>query len=589
MNTIKRDHKGDAVFIDTSTQIINEMRSSRWTHVFHFKHSDGFYYEVDFEKDLALIENPRTDLPKLILAEHKLFEIPLPVTIQSYSSRDRYENYLNKYFLSLFSNYFVEKANPLKIDIFKIVLEKDKLEKIRKFFLENGLKEHEDFILYIIAKIEGIYIQDIEFNEQKDQIKEIRNYPTEVKKLIEVLKLSEHKWSDTQNHNLMPGAELNYITFHYTNRKENSIKLNDPSLISTITKATKEYYNRGRLRNWEKQLQNSTSAISENQLPKEFRSKVIKSLHNFFKGINFYDYGIKKTTDAEMYAIAGILDFAHIKFYDKKGSKYDFELEEDKKNIKQQIRTENKRKELKYTQTHFAAKDLNSDFSNLLKYFDANFINSINPVYSEYELTIAGTITHIFDINHLLPSVVHIFCCLKDWHFKIGHQFEALINNEVNSNKDYHSWKTLMRSFENEESFEEVNLKLSSGDKCSFSENLSLHLLENALKEYYQNHNLEFENDFYESQVVLGRQQGSFRLVTTGKLHQPFNRFLPKFCRECYQFLLCEAPPSDNELQPSEKYYSIIGQLLLEASFFENPYLDEQFIKEQVKYWHQIK
>jgi hypothetical protein len=575
---IPRDKKGDIISSEIPQDFFTDIHNSRFTYVFHFKDEDGFFVEVDYEK--WSFEDMRTDWPKFELEEYQIFKAEKPPNDEDWTKRQYYNNCLNQFFTPIFIGKF-KNSDDLKIDIYTLVIPKATLKNICDFIENIGLVKHKDFILFLIAKIEQVYVQDVEFYDRPEQRKILKEFPNEVKKLHQVLKFAEHKsYEDT-----LKKPILEQVAFHYNTIKP--IKINDTSLLSNITNSTIKYFDSGAQRNWEKQLLSSPSVYDENQLPNQFRHRLCNVLHNFFKAVKAFDFGTKKTTDAELEAIARILDFAYVKFQNNK--KEELDIDDDLALIKQHIKNAIKRKEIKYETFDFKIKELQPDLDKLNKHFNKELINAGNSNYTKHDIIDVYSITDRFKINDSAPHLLYVFSCLKQKSFQIRHQFELLLNKEIESNTDYQSWKKLIELIKTKEKFSEIKFKIGNGEKeYTFQERLSFELLEQALFEFYSNNKFEFEIDFYESNLEFGANNRSTKLVTTGKLHQPANRFLSLFCKQCYQFLLIEYPPSEREWSPSKKYFSIIGLLLINSLLLGHNRWDEEFIFKKVEYWYNL-
>ncbi len=533
---------------------------------------------VDYDK--FPIEDMRTDLPKFDLEEYQLFKTDIPASDEYFIKQDSYNFYLNQFFTPIFRGK-MQNLDDFEIDIYKLIIPKTRLKNICDFIENIGLVKHKDFILFLIAKIEQIYVQDVEYYDRPEQRDIIKNFPAEVKKLHRVLKIAEHK----PQQNPIEKPILEQISFHYNTT--GPIKINDTSLVSNITNSTIKYYDSLAQRNWEKQLLSSTSVYDENQLPNQFRHRLCIVLHNFFKAVKAFDFGVKKTTDAEIEAIARILDFAHVKFRNNKNEEFDIDV--DLYHIRQHIKNAIKRKEIKHETFDFSIKELQVGLEKLNKYFDKELINAGNFDYTKHDLIDVYSITDRFEINDSAPHLLYVFSCLKQKSFQIGHQFELLLNKEIESNTDYQAWKKLIELIKTKKKISEIKFKMESDEKeYAFQERLSFELLEQAFFEYYNKNKFEFEIDFYESHLEFGANNRSTKLVTTGKLHQPENRFLSIFCKQCYQFLLIEYPPSERECSPSKKYFSIIGLLLINSLLLGHNRWDEEFIFKKVEYWYNL-
>jgi hypothetical protein len=449
-----RDKKGDIIRPEISQDFFTEIHNSRFTYVFHFKDKDGFFEKVDYEKWST--EDMRTDLPKFELEEYQLFKTNIPASNEYFISRDSYNFYLNQFFTPIFKGR-VQQLDDLKLDIFKLVIPKERLQSICDFIEKSDLKDHKDFILFLIAKIEQVYVRDVEFYDRPEQRKIIKEFPNEVKKLHEVLKIAERKpYKDT-----LKKPILKQVSFHYNTIKP--IKISDTSLLSNITDSTIEYFNNGAQRNWEKQLLCAANVYDENQLPNQFRHRLCNVLHIFFKAVKAFDFGTKKTTDAEIVAIARILDFAYVKFQNNKNEEFDIDV--DLSLIKQHIKNAIKRKEIKYETFDFNIKELQPDLDKLNEYFDKELLIAGNFNYTKNDLSDVYSITDRFEINNSAPHLLYVFSCLKQKSFQIGHQFELLFNKEIENNTDYQSWKKLIELIKSKKKFSEIQFKIENDEK----------------------------------------------------------------------------------------------------------------------------
>ena len=117
----------------------------------------------------------------------------------------------------------MRELDNLKIDIFKLIIPKEKLNEICDFIKDSALESHKDFILFLIAKIEQVYVRDVEFYDRPDERKIIKEFPNEVKKLHKVLKLSENKTYEEDKNK----PTLQEISFRYN--IASPIKIKDKS------------------------------------------------------------------------------------------------------------------------------------------------------------------------------------------------------------------------------------------------------------------------------------------------------------------------------------------------------------------------
>ncbi len=578
-NKPQRDENGDIIFPKDDYDFAGELRQSMRTHVFHFKDSDGYFLKVDYDK--YDFPDMRTDLPKFSLKHYHLFEHEQPATDEWFKKMNNCNNCFSDFFSDIFKNRMPYGITS-HIDKYDLVLPVEKFDAINSFITDSGLDSYRDFIFYLTAKIEELYIEDIEYEERPEQKKLIKNFPKEVNKLYDVLKRTE-RINDFNDQVLPP--QLQKISFQYN--KGGSIKIENPLLLSSITKGTIEHFSEGIQKNWEKQLKGFPNVYDSNQLPNEFRHRICKSLHNFFRHINTFNYSKAAIPEKELDAIAKILDFAWVKFHDKKGN--DFDIKIDLLEIKKNIRLAITRKEMISYPTHLTAQEIKPDFEKLKKYFDANFLMSGMQSYDLNDMRSIGAIISRFDLAPIGKELLHIYDCLKQRRFQIGHQFESLINKEIENNEDYRSWKNLFKILSSKNSIKKVTFsRIGESEELNFNEELSVELIRQALCEFYKKNKFEFDNDFYESQIHLFKPHGSFQLITTGQLNKPANRFFSKITKQLYKYLLDEVPPTDKDWKPSEKYFTIIAMLLMSVFEIGDPLYDEDFAVRKVKEWYSV-
>jgi hypothetical protein len=378
-----------------------------------------------------------------------------------------------------------------------------------------------------------------------------------------------------------PRPELQAVSFKFNT--VDPVKILDRQLLYSITNAIREHYSQGNMTDWRKQLKNHSAVWHDNQMPNVFRYKTCKALHNLLKALGAFNFEGKETTDKEIYAIGEILRFSLVPFRDKNGKVVDYDADRDK--IRNQIRTAISRQDLKYPETHWTKDRLNINFILLKKYFDHNFIDCGGEPYKVFDIRTVATITHRYDLNSLLGDLVHIFSCLDVRRFQIGHQFSALISSDIENNTDYKSWVKLFEAFKEKAAFSRVSIEVAGNQEpLNFQEGLSVDLLRRALENFKRDYEFEFEYDFYESRIRTVGASGGFGLDITGKLHQPENRFLPRFCRQCFLYLK-NADPNYKESITDHRYHEVIGQILLKAQYFREQYHSDRFVSRQVEQW----
>jgi hypothetical protein len=514
----------------------------------------------------------RTDLPKFNLVAHPLFK---GVDF----SKVNYDRPFELFFRPVLAMRPMQEKFPLTVNTFTVVIPESTLRLIQTSLKTAGLSAHEGFFLFLICKIQEAYARDIAFFDTPEERKRIDKYPTELENLRTVLQNTDIGFGREPSERLPPKLEA--VSFKFNT--ENTVKISDDSLLHSISCAIKEHFDRGNLGDWRKRLNSLPPVWHENQMPNAFRFKICKALHNLLKETRLFDFQDKATTDQEIRAIGEILRYSLVPFRDRQNDVLDYDADWDK--IKSQIRSAISRQPLQYPDTFWPKDRLNIDTERLKRFFDADFIDCGESPYPVFDIRTVATITHRFDLNPIVGDLVHIFSCLGVRHFQLGHQFSALISTPIEKNSDYKSWSTLFKMPTTPTAIKNVSITLEGGETLNFQEYLSLSLLQNAILEFRDDHQYEFEFDFYESKVrPIPDSNGAFGLDITGQLHQPQNRFLPRFCRQCFEYLK-NADPNYNDGITDFRYYEVIGQLLLDANYFSEQQHSDQFVASQVKKW----
>ncbi|MBL0200978.1 MAG: hypothetical protein IPP81_12855 [Chitinophagaceae bacterium] len=114
-----------------------------------------------------------------------------------------------------------------------------------------------------------------------------------------------------------------------------------------------------------------------------------------------------------------------------------------------------------------------------------------------------------------------------------------------------------------------------------------MHLVEQAIKEYSEDQQVEFDTEPVKTTVT--RIKEGFKIEKADEFNRPEERFMVRFVKAFYNYLLAEAPPSDEkDFMPSERYYGIIANMLQQTWFFYHQRHPEWFVIEKVKQWHKL-
>lgn len=98
---------------------------------------------------------------------------------------------------------------------------------------------------------------------------------------------------------------------------------------------------------------------------------------------------------------------------------------------------------------------------------------------------------------------------------------------------------------------------------------------------------MEIDTDLVRTKIEKNKD-GSFRVDKEQQFVHPEERFMVRFTKSFYDYMLAESPPDEREHRPSERYYAAIAVMLQQTSFFYHKMHDERFIIQKVKQWHQL-
>jgi hypothetical protein len=111
-------------------------------------------------------------------------------------------------------------------------------------------------------------------------------------------------------------------------------------------------------------------------------------------------------------------------------------------------------------------------------------------------ISTAFYVCHRFDIQDLLPDVIHITSCIKETNWLVGHQMTS--NSRMNEPNipEMNAFRQLMNGVKNKKKLTSIKFTMEGEDgEQELTSRLPLYLIEEALKEYYQNDQIEFDAD----------------------------------------------------------------------------------------------
>ncbi len=291
-------------------------RNQRWAYVFEFQTEFGFFHPVD---DYGLERDTETEaqFPKFNLVTRKLFKRPSrPPYDEWIKNTNRLQGLLNDYFREVFVYSQMDKLFFLDFDITLIIIPKEDLAKLEKTIKKSKLPEFQDFIIYLAAKIQKIFIKEIEHYESKEYQKQVKNIKDECDKIIRVVDL--HNQKKKYGPNAPHPPELKKITFSFD--KVKNISIRDPVIILRIMDAIVPGYNEERLNQWKGDMESLPEQIyTPNHFKNQYKIRLSKVLHKFFIEQTRFKSSRSKTPNDLISLVVTLFEVAKIPIKDKNG------------------------------------------------------------------------------------------------------------------------------------------------------------------------------------------------------------------------------------------------------------------------------
>jgi hypothetical protein len=330
-------------------------------------------------------------------------------------------------------------------------------------------------------------------------------------------------------------------------------------------------------KDWRLELARYPDRFEDNIRKQQFKYKLAKSLYNLLTQTKLF-----KVTASQPFpnrlrlCIAKLLEFCLIPVAD------DTELDEIK--IKK-IRNWLKRNELEPALTHA---EIPANKGRMLKYFESDFVNLVQDVKRADAISLGFFLGKCFNIDHLVPDLVHIAASLKEGSWLRGHQmFMGGIEQEAPF-EEFENFRKLVKGVKAKKKISSIKFKIEGDEKeYELQQKLPLYLIEEAIKEYSEDHQVEMDTDLVNAKVE-NTERGVIRGPMAKVFNLPKERFMVMFVKSFYDYLLAESPPGEYDYMPSERYYRIIAIILHRTGFFYHQMHDERFIVAKVKQWHKL-
>ncbi len=359
---------------------------------------------------------------------------------------------------------------------------------------------------------------------------------------------------------------------------DGTIKINHPWLAEEFVKHFKSHYDDLAYKSWKLDLERYSDRFHDNLKKQEFKYRLAKSFYNLFTKGGFFNVTESEPTPNKlMLCIATLLEFCLIPVGDPD------EVEDVKI---RHVRNWITRKDFEPALTHLEV-PVNKD--RLLKYFEPEFINLADDIKGADVLSIAFYIAKRFNINHLLPDLAHIAKALKEGIWLIGHQIIKDTSGPFEPQfEEFTTFSKFVNGIRNKKKIASIKYMLDGDEKeYELSQRLPMFLIEEAIKDYSEDHQVEFDMDPVKTTLIKSKD-GGIKVDKETQFNQPETRFMVRFVKSFYDYLLAEAPPEKREYMPSKRYYAIIANILQKTFFFSHQHNPEWFIIAKVEQWHKL-
>lgn len=552
----------------------DNFRESRYTYVFNYLDEKTNYYYPYFElfsKSKERILKAKQDPQYFELRLYKSPDTP------PYDFYIHYNNsllrMLIKYFKEVFQEQSFKNGYQPQHKYYKLILPKSKYLEIIEFINNYELLPIRDLLFEVIAIGQNFYVKEIAFWEKSEMQKIIKTAETESRKAFEVVeKVFSSEWNQLDT--IVKSSELQRINFVFD---DETVKLEHSWLAKEFVEHFKNYYDNRLFKDWRKELEHYHLRFTDEKENQKFKYKLAISLYNLLTETGLFQISkTEPTPNRLMLCIAEILEFCLVKVAEPD------ELSTIKaKNIRNWI----KRNEIKPSTTH-AKFPYNRE--RLLMYFESDFINLGEEVKRVDALNIGLFVAKRFDLDNLIGDFSHITQCLQQVTFFIGHQTSSEGRITQNTIPEFENFKYLLNNLKDKRKIVSFKYKFE-GDEVEneLTQRLPIYQIEEALKYYVQDQRVEVDTDLILTSVVKS-DENTFSIKQQESFALPEERFMVRFVKSFYNYLHVVSPPKKFESLPSNRYYEIIGVILLESGFFYQKNLDEEYVKEKIRQWHEL-
>lgn len=570
----KRDAKGDVIFGNYNYDG-HKTRKALSTYVFHYfdeilkRHKPYFNLRDPYDDDIEKVKH-MSDFYEL-----ELYKMPDHPPYDFYiTSHNRQLDLLIEYFKEVFEERAFIDGHMPQHKYFRVILPKSKYNEIMNCINDYNLLHIRDLLFEVISIAQHKYVEDIAFWDKPENNKLITTAKKETQKAIDVISKTEiDDWM-----NDMPGSrppsKLNYINFVFNT---GPIKIEHKCLAMEFITHFKNYYDNLHYKNWKLDLERFPERFEENLHDQNFKYRLVKSFYNLLSKYEFFKVSAEAPTpNSLMLCIARLVQFCEIPV----GSP-----DESDEIIKKHIRNWLRRKDFIPAITYAEPPQYESKLS---QFFPDDLKIEPKKEWRADAIQLGYFLGKRFNIQHLVPELINIAQSLNDGRIFRGHQITAGGIQQAAPFPEFDNFRKLINAVKNKEKITSLKFKLE-GDNTEYDllQRLPLHLIEQSIKEYSEEHQVEIDTDLYKT-TLTDMGDGSFSVNKADCFNLPEDRFMVRFVKSFYDFLLDQAPPDESDYLPSERYYDIISLMLRYTRFFYNQTQSEWFMQEKVKQWHNM-
>jgi hypothetical protein len=571
-----RDEKGDIKY-NLDPFDWDKFRKARFTYIFHYYNEERNYYfpcfglfDIDDEEFEEASKDPD-------FFEKHLYQTPYnpPFDFDLYFNHHRWQlNLLIEYFKEVFEERaFIDGFHPQN-KFYQVILPKSKYFEIMNCINDFGLLQIRDLLLEIISIAQDKYVEHIAFWERPENQKLITTAKTETQKIIDIIeKLDYKKWLRGDPMAKMP-PELYYINFVFS---DGAIKVEHKWLTKEFIDYFKKHYDDLPYKNWKIDLARYPERFEDNIKKQQFKYKLAKSFYNLFTKGGFFKVTKKNPKPNNlMLFISKLLEFCLIPVGDEG------ELDEIKiKHIRNWVTRKDFRPAITYV-------EVPPDEKRLRKYFSFDLLHISNEPCRADAIYLGMFIAKRFNIEHLIQDLIHIAKSLSNRNLFRDHQLSTEGPMRPAPFPEFKAFSKLVKGINQKKKITSIKFIVEGDDnEYQLQQPLPLYLIGQAIKDYYEDQKVEFESDLIKSKYIENAD-GSVKIKRSDYFNLPEERFMIRFVKSFYNYLLAEAPPGERDVIPSERYYSIIALMLQKSWFFYQQNDPEWFIVAKVKQWHNL-